>query len=173
MVIESEKERILFMCIHNAARSQMAEGFFQHFYGEEFDVFSAGSDPHEMESLAIDVMAEIEIEIEISKQLSNSLKDYEDQEFDYVVTICGNPYNACPFFIGGKKYFKQPFDDLSSIEGNKEERVEFYRNMWDELGDWVQGLYNYQINKTEDGNCKKSGCFDLNQDNKSNANPCC
>lgn len=171
MVNEAEKERILFMCIHNAARSQMAEGFFRHFYGEEFDIYSAGSDPRKMESLAIDVMAEIEIDI--SQQVSNSLKDYEGQEFDYVVTICGNPYNACPFFIGGKKYFKQPFEDLSSFECGGEEKIGFYRNMRDEIGDWVQELYNYQINKTEDGNCKKSGCCDLNQINKGNDSPCC
>ena len=171
MIIKPEKERILFMCIHNSARSQMAEGFFRHFYGEKFDIHSAGSDPQEIESPAIEVMAEIEIDI--SKQLSNSLKDYEGQEFDYVVTICGNPYNACPFFIGGKKYFKQPFEDLSSFEGNKEERVEFYRNIRDELGDWVQELYNYQINKTEEDDCKKSDCCNQNQIIKGHENPCC
>lgn len=171
MVNEKERERILFMCIHNSARSQMAEGFFRHFYGEEFDVFSAGSDPQEIDPLGIKVMKEIEIDI--SKQLSNSLKDYEGQEFNYVVTICGNPYNACPFFIGGKKYFKQPFEDLCSFKGNKEERIEFYRNMRDKLGDWVQELYNYQINKTGRDNCKKSGCCDLNQINKGHDEPCC
>jgi arsenate reductase len=149
----------------------MAEGFFRHFYGEEFDVFSAGSDPQELDHMAIKVMKEIEIDI--SKQKPSSLEEYESQEFDYVATICGNPYNACPFFIGGKKYFKQPFEDLCSFEGSEEERIEFFRSIRDELGDWVQELYNYQINKTEDSDCKKSSCCDLNQVNKSNDNPCC
>jgi arsenate reductase len=171
MVIKPKKDSILFMCIHNSARSQMAEGFFRHFYGEEFDVFSAGSDPQAIDPMAIKVMKEIKIDI--SQQNPNSLKDYEGLEFDYIVTICGNPYNACPFFIGGKKYIKQQFEDLCSFEGSTEDRIEFFRTIRDELGDWIQELYNYQINITGDEKCKKSGCCDLSQVNESNDKPCC
>jgi arsenate reductase len=166
-----EKERILFMCIHNSARSQMAEGFFKEFYGENYDVYSAGSDPMDIESMAIVAMAEIGIDI--SEQNPNSLKDYEGQEFDYIVTICGNPYNACPFFVGGKKYFKQPFEDISSFKGSKEEKLELFRNIRDELGDWVQELFNYQINKADSENYQKTGCCDFNQENENKNQPCC
>ncbi len=89
------------MCIHNAARSQMAEGLFRDLYGDIFDVYSAGSEPQAVDPLAITCMEDLGIDI--SHHRSKSLKEFEGQEFDYVVTVCGNPYNACPFFVGGKK----------------------------------------------------------------------
>ncbi len=104
------KGRVLFICIHNAARSQMAEGLFKHLYANEFDVYSAGSDPQTVDPLAIKCIEEIGIDI--SNHRSKSLKEFEGREFDYVVTVCGNPYNACPFFVGGKKYLKQPVQNL-------------------------------------------------------------
>ncbi len=145
-----EKQRVLFMCIHNAARSQMAEGLFRHLYGDNFDVCSAGSDPHAVDPLAIKVMEEIGIDI--SGQRSKSLKEFDGQEFDYVITVCGNPYNACPFFVGGKKYFKQPFEDPSAFNGTKEEKLEFFRVIRDELKFWIEDLYfSYIVD--EDGCC--------------------
>lgn len=143
------KEKVLFMCIHNAARSQMAEGLFRHLYGDNFDVYSAGSDPQVVDSLAIIVMEEIDIDI--SNHRSKSLKEFEGQEFDYVITVCGNPYNACPFFIGGKKYFKQPFEDPSTFNGTEEEKLEFFRVIRDELKFWIEDLYFSYI--IHDGDC--------------------
>jgi arsenate reductase (thioredoxin) len=154
------KESILFMCIHNSSRSQMAEGFFRNFYGEDYEVFSAGSDPGEINQTAIQVMDEIGIDI--SKHTTNSLKDYECQEFDYVVTVCGNPYNACPFFVGGKKYFKKPFEDPSIFEGSETEKIEYFRGIRDEIGDWIQDLFNYQINVK--GNGEGNICCDLDDE---------
>jgi arsenate reductase len=161
------KERVLFICINNSFRSQMAEGFFRSFYGEYYDVYSAGSDPKEVDSLAVQVMAEIDIDI--SKHTSNSLKDFEGQEFDYVITVCGNQYNACPFFIGGKKYFKQPFKDPSTLVGTGTEKMKIIMEIRDEIGDWIQDLHNYQIC---DHDIEKSGernCCDLGE----MADDCC
>ncbi len=147
------KKRILFMCIHNAARSQMAEGLFRHLYGYEFDVYSAGSDPKTVAPLAIKCMEEIGIDI--SNHRSKSLKEFEGYEFDYVVTVCGNSYNACPFFAKGKKYFKRPFEDPSTFEGTEEEKLEFFRVIRDELKFWIEDLYfSYMI--SEDGSCNSS-----------------
>lgn len=144
------KEKVLFMCIHNAARSQMAEGLFRHLYGNNFDVYSAGSEPQSVDPLAIKVMEEIGIDI--SSHRSKSLKEFEGQEFDYVITVCGNPYNACPFFVGGKKYFKQPFEDPSTFKGTEEEKLEFFRVIRDELKFWIEDLYfSYMI--ADDGSC--------------------
>ena len=156
------KERVLFMCIHNAARSQMAEGLFRHLHGADFDVFSAGSDPREVDPLAIRGMEEIGIDI--SSHRSKSLKEFEGQKFDYVITVCGNPYNACPFFAGGKKYFKQPFEDPSAFEGTEEEKLELFRKIRDELKDWLEDLY-YSYMIPEDGCCDLSemeGCCGSN-----------
>ena len=137
-------ERVLFMCIHNAARSQMAEGLFRHLYGDNFDVYSAGSDPQKVDPLAIKIMEEIGIDI--SSHRSKSLKEFEGHEFDYVITVCGNPYNACPFFVGGKKYFKQSFEDPSTSNGTEEEKLEFFRIIRDELKFWIEDLYfSYMI----------------------------
>lgn len=147
------KERVLIMCIHNAARSQMAEGLFKHLYGDEFDVYSAGSNPQTVDSLAIKCMEEIGIDI--SNHRSKSLKEFEGQEFDYIITVCGNPYNACPFFAGGKKYFKQPFEDPSAFDGTGEEKLELFKKIRGELKDWLEDLYHsYMI--SGDGSCKLS-----------------
>ncbi|MGB9980076.1 arsenate reductase ArsC [Methanobacterium sp.] len=143
-----EKQRVLFMCIHNAARSQMAEGLFRHSYGDNFDVYSAGSNPTTVDPLAIKSMKEIGIDI--SKHRSKSLKEFEGQEFDYVITVCGNPYNACPFFVGGKKYFKQPFEDPSAFDGTEEEKLELFKKIRDELKEWIDDLYySYMISEEE------------------------
>ncbi len=153
-----EKQRVLFMCIHNAARSQMAEGLFRHLYGDNFDVYSAGSEPQTVDPLAIKCMEEIGIDI--SNHRSKSLKEFEGQEFDYVITVCGNQYNACPFFVGGKKYFKQPFEDPSTFEGTEEEKLELFKKVRDELKFWLEDLYfSYML--PEDGCCnleEMEGC---------------
>ncbi|MEN6292587.1 MAG: arsenate reductase ArsC [Methanobacterium sp.] len=147
------KERVLFMCIHNAARSQMAEGLFRHLYGDDFDVYSAGSDPQKVDPLAIRCMDEIGVDI--SSHRSKSLKEFKGQEFDYIITVCGNPYNACPFFAGGKKYFKHPFEDPSSFDGTEGEKLELFKKIRDELKDWLEDLYySYMI----------PGCCDLSED---------
>lgn len=152
------KQRILFICVHNAARSQMAEGLFRHLYGDNFEVYSAGSEPLTVDPLAIECMEEIGIDI--SNHKSKSLKEFERQEFDYVITVCGNPYNTCPFFAGGKKYFKQTFEDPSSFEGTEVEKFELFRKVRDELKFWLEDLYfSYVLN--EDGCCsdeEMEGC---------------
>jgi arsenate reductase len=145
-----EKQRVLFMCIHNAARSQMAEGLFRHFYGDNFDVYSAGSTPMIVDPLAIECMKEIGIDI--SNHRSKSLREFEGQEFDYVITVCGNPYIACPFFAGGKKYFKQPFEDPAAFDGTEEEKLELFKKIRDELKEWIDDLY-YSYMIPEDGCC--------------------
>ncbi len=137
------KEKVLFITMRNASRSQMVEGFFRNFYGDDFDVYSAGGNPQEINPIAVQVMAEVGIDI--SQQTSNSLKDYNDLEFDYVVTICGNEYNACPFFLGGKKYFRESLRDIYPFTGTEAEEVTLLREMRDEIGDWVQDFFNYQI----------------------------
>ncbi|OEC88487.1 MULTISPECIES: arsenate reductase ArsC [Methanobacterium] len=154
------KERVLFMCIHNAARSQMAEGLFRHLHGDDFDVYSAGSDPQKVDPLAIKCMGEIGIDI--SGHRSKSLNEFEGQEFDYIITVCGNPYNACPFFAGGRKYFKHPaqnsrilapqtlvfegFEDPSAFDGTDGEKLELFKKIRDELKEWLEDLYySYMI----------------------------
>jgi len=134
-----EKQRVIFLCIHNSARSQMAEGLFKQLYGDEFDVYSAGSEPKGVDPLAVKCMDKIGIDI--SDHRSKSLKEFEGQKFDYVITVCGNSYNACPFFVGGKKYFKQVFEDPSTFEGIENEKLELFNKLRDQLKIWLDDLY--------------------------------
>jgi arsenate reductase len=150
------KEKILFMCARNASRSQMVEGFFRNFYGDEFHVFSAGSNPQEIDPKTVQVMADVGIDI--SKQTSNSLNEYSGEEFDYVVIICGNEYNACPFFFGGKKLFLECLTDIYPFNGSETEEIELLREIRDEIGDWVQDFYNYKICSTDTKILEENKC---------------
>ncbi|MCJ7425026.1 arsenate reductase ArsC, partial [Candidatus Bathyarchaeota archaeon] len=80
------KMKVLFLCEHNSARSQMAEGLLRHLYGEKYEVFSAGSNPTRVHPLTIKVMAEIGIDI--SKQTSKSIEEFRNKEIDLVVSVC-------------------------------------------------------------------------------------
>ena len=182
------KDKILFVSLRNASRTQMAEGFCRAFYGDEVDVYSAGSDPQEIDPTAIQVMDEVGIDI--SKQTSNTLLDLKDLEIDYVIMICGN-FNACPIFIGGKQYFRKPLMDIYPFKGTETEKIELLREIRDEIGDWVQDFNFYMngeaniltitdccelIGADDDGCCDLEGiddgsCCDLGDDNDECCSP--
>lgn len=133
------KKSVLFICTHNSTRSQMAEGLFRHYYGEDCDVYSAGSSPGGIHPMSVQVMKEIGIDI--STYRSKSWKEFEDQEMDYVVTVCGNNQNTCPFFADGKKYVHQSFEDPSAFKGSEVEKMEQFRAVRDELRKWLNKFH--------------------------------
>lgn len=102
---ENPKERILVICTNNSARSQIAEGYFNHAHRKYYETHSAGTEPTTVNPYAIKVMSEIGIDI--SKQRSKSLIEFEGHEFDQVITVCSGAEKACPFFLGGKNYGKR------------------------------------------------------------------
>ena len=116
-MILAGKKRVLFLCTHNSARSQMAEGLLRHFNGESWVASSAGTEPSRVHPLAIEVMREIGIDI--SGHRSKHLSEFEGQEFELVVTLCGGAHAACPFFAGAKEMRHRGFEDPSGggIEG--------------------------------------------------------
>lgn len=90
------KQKILFLCTHNSARSQMAEGLLRHFYGDKYEVFSAGTNPTSVHPLAVKAMAEIGIDI--SKQYSKSIDVFSDVDIALAVSVCrssGRPFAPC------------------------------------------------------------------------------
>ena len=89
-------KRVLFICTHNSARSQMAEGFLNALYGDRYKGYSAGIEPTKVNPYVIKAMAEMGIDF--SKQRSKGLEEFRDQNFDYVVTVCDHAKEACPFF---------------------------------------------------------------------------
>ncbi len=129
----TEKVRILFLCTHNSARSQMAEGLLRHLAGERFEAHSAGTEATHVRPLAIRVMDEIGVDI--SEQEWKTLERYLGEPFDYVITVCDDANEACPFFPGAKKRLHWSLPDPSAAKGSEEERLAVFRSVRDQLGD--------------------------------------
>jgi len=130
------KKRVIFICTHNSARSQMAEGILKFLYGDKYEVFSAGTNPKDVNPFAVEVMKEIGVDI--SKNRAKSVNEFLGEEFDFVVTVCDNAKENCPFFPGGKKYIHKSFEDPSQFKGDKEEILNFFRKVRDEIKDWIE-----------------------------------
>jgi len=125
------KQRVLFICTHNSARSQMAEGLLRHLAGDQFDVFSAGTEATEVRPLSIEVMHEIGIDI--SHQHSKTLQRYLHEPFDMVITVCDSAAEACPIFPGAMQRRHWSFEDPSRATGTKDEQLVVYRRIRDEI----------------------------------------
>lgn len=125
------KQRVLFICTHNSARSQMVEGLLQHLGGERFEVFSAGTEATHVRPLAIRAMAELGIDI--SQQGSKTLHRYLSEPFDEVITVCDTAAEACPVFPGAARRRHWSFEDPSKATGSDSEQLEVYRRVRDEI----------------------------------------
>jgi arsenate reductase len=134
------KEKVLIICNHNSARSQITEGLLKSLYGKYYEVYSAGSDPTTVNPYAIRVLAEIGIDI--SKNRSKSLKEFEGLEFDYVVTVCGRTGKSCPFFSGGKIYIHKSFEDPAEVDGTDSDKINAFRTTRDEIKVWIEKTFN-------------------------------
>jgi arsenate reductase len=135
----AEKAKVLFLCTHNSARSQMAEGLLRHLAGDRFEAMSAGTEATRVRPLAIRAMEEIGIDI--SEQESETLERYLGESFDYVITVCDEANEACPLFPGAQSRLHWSFEDPSKAEGPEEERLEVFRGVCDEIElqirDWL------------------------------------
>ena len=125
------KESVLFICTHNSARSQMAEGLLRHLAGDRFEVESAGTEKTHVRPLAIEAMKELGIDI--SSQTSKTIASLGDRQFDWAITVCDNANEACPVFPGGTKRLHWSFDDPSAATGSDEERLAAFRRVRDEI----------------------------------------
>jgi arsenate reductase len=128
----SDRRRVLFLCVHNSARSQMAEGMLRAWAGDRFEAHSAGNAATEVRPLAIRAMAELGIDI--SGQRSKSVAEYDGQRFDFAVTVCDDAKEACPYFPGAAAQLHLRFDDPAAAEGSEEERLAVFRRVRDEIG---------------------------------------
>ena len=131
-------KKILFLCIHNSARSQMAEAFTKRLFSNIFEVYSAGTDPSIVNKTAIKVMNEVGIDISTYK--SKSANEFIDQEFDFVITVCDQAKESCPIFHKAKKILHQSFEDPSAFEGDEEERIKRFRKVRDEIKEYINKL---------------------------------
>ncbi|MGA2387154.1 MAG: arsenate reductase ArsC [Candidatus Bathyarchaeia archaeon] len=146
------KIRILFLCTHNSARSQMAEGLLRHFYGDKYEVFSAGTNPTSVHPLAIKAMAEIGIDM--SGHRSKSIDEFSEVDIDLAVTVCQSSAKticklcSSPMFMGRpdiinaklhktKHYLVHGFSDPSEVEGTEDEKLAAFRLTRDEMKQWI------------------------------------
>jgi arsenate reductase len=130
----STKKKVLFLCTHNSIRSQIAEAILRTYYKEKYESFSAGVTPTSVNSYAVEVMKEIRIDL--SKQYSKSIKEYKDQIFDYVVTVCDNARETCPFFPG-KNIIHMSFKDPLIPEGSIENNLKSFRKTRNNIKNWI------------------------------------
>ena len=132
-----EKTKVLFLCTHNSARSQMAEGLLRHLAGERFEVMSAGTVATQVRPLAVRAMDELGIDI--SGQESTNMARYLGEPFDYVITVCDEANEACPVFPNAKRRLHWSFEDPSQASGTEEERLEVFRRARDEIRQRIEG----------------------------------
>jgi arsenate reductase len=125
------KTRVLFLCTGNSCRSQMAEGLLRAYSRNTYDAHSAGTEPSQVNSLALKVMHEIGIDI--SQQRSKSVNEYIGQDFELVITVCDNAKEHCPIFPGRCLREHWPFEDPANADGTEEERLNVFRKVRDEI----------------------------------------
>lgn len=122
-------KNILVLCTGNSCRSQMAEGYLKNFAGDKACVYSAGVETHGVNPRAIAVMAEDGIDI--SKHTSNHIDEYQDIDFDYVITVCDNARERCPYFPTDAAKFHHNFPDPAKATGNEELVMNEFRRVRD------------------------------------------
>ncbi|UCC41439.1 MAG: arsenate reductase ArsC [Candidatus Aminicenantes bacterium] len=134
--MKEARKKVLFVCTHNSARSQMAEGLLNSLYGDRYQACSAGTEPSVLNLYAIQVMAEIGIDI--SKNRSKSINEFMKEKFDYVITVCDHANETCPFFPGGMKRLHRGFEDPASFKGIEADTLSVFRRIRNEIKEWIK-----------------------------------
>ena len=122
-------KNILVLCTGNSCRSQIAEGYLRHFAGNKANIYSAGIETHGVNPKAIQVMSEDDIDI--SKHTSNNVEEYLQIPFDYVITVCDNASENCPYIPGKMQRFHQNFPDPAKATGSTGEVMDEFRRVRD------------------------------------------
>ena len=132
-VSKDEKVRVLFVCIHNSARSQMAEAFLSRLAGDRFEAESAGLDPGELNPLVVEAMAEVGIDISMNRTKSVFGLYKEGRLYKYVVPVCDEAAQTCPIFPGFCTTLHWSFEDPSAFTGSHEEKLAKTRRLRDQI----------------------------------------
>ena len=142
---DQQKKKVLFLCTHNSARSQMAEGLLRAMHGEEYEAYSAGVVATSVDPSAVKVMKEIGVDI--SGQHSKTSSEFGDTIFDLAVTVCDRARQACPIcstrlelpssLPKAREVIHRSFEDPAAALGTEEEQLEAFRRVRDEIADWI------------------------------------
>ena len=133
-------ENILFVCTHNSARSQMAEAILRAKNGNRYQVYSAGTEPTNINRYVQKILTEIDIDI--SNLESKHVNQFLDTDFDLVVTVCDSAKEECPFIPGAKNSDHKNFPDPSQFIGTEEEILNSVRKVRDEMIEWITQKFN-------------------------------
>jgi arsenate reductase len=132
------KPKVLFICVHNSARSQMAEAWLNHRCGESFEAQSAGLEPGSLNPLVVEAMDEVGSNISHKKTRTVSGVIESGQLFNYVITVCDeSSAEKCPIFPGKTTRLHWSFPDPSALTGSKEEKLEQVRKIRDQIRDKI------------------------------------
>jgi arsenate reductase len=133
------KPSVLFVCTHNSARSQMAEGWLRHLAGDRFVSDSAGTEPRGVNPLAVEAMREVGVDL--TGHRSKHVDEYVDPPADYVVTVCDHAKEVCPYVPAAVEVMHKGFDDPSAAVGSHEERLAVFRRVRDEIREWIEQIF--------------------------------
>jgi arsenate reductase len=132
------KAKVLFVCVHNSARSQMAEAWLKHLAGERFEVYSAGIEPGELNPVVVAAMAEAGIDISQNKTKSVADLIAAGHQFDYAITVCDDAQaEACPIFPGATRRLHWSLPDPQAIVGTVEEKLILIREIRDRIRELI------------------------------------
>jgi arsenate reductase (thioredoxin) len=137
----NKRYKVLFLCTGNSCRSQMAEGWAKHLKSEEIEAYSAGTETHGLNPMAVRVMHEAGVDI--SRHRSKTVAEIHDVEFDFVITVCSDADRNCPVFPGRAVKIHHGFDDpprLAKVARSEEEALEIYRRVRDDIRYFVEQL---------------------------------
>lgn len=135
-------KRVLVLCTGNSCRSQIAEGYLRHFAGNDVEVFSAGIEAHGLNPRAVAAMKEDGIDI--SRHTSNLASDYDGIVFDYVITVCDNAREHCPYFPGVRQ-FHHDFPDPAKARGTEKEIMDAFRKVRDQIRAYAQAFVQQNL----------------------------
>ena len=133
------KIKVLFVCVHNSARSQMSEAFINHYFGDRFEAESAGLEPGKLNPIVVDAMKQIGIDISGNK--TKSVFDYfkRGKMYRYVITVCDKTAaERCPIFPGVAETIHWSFPDPSALRGTYEEKLDGTKKIRDEIKDKIK-----------------------------------
>lgn len=124
-------KNVLFVCTHNSARSQMAEGLLRQHAGDRFEAFSAGTEPGSLHPLAVRAMDDVGIDI--ANQSSKSVDRFVAQTFDFVITVCDQAAETCPVFPRAAEQLHWSLSDPAAVEGSEHDRLDAFRRVRDQI----------------------------------------
>ena len=129
-------KKVLVLCTGNSCRSQIAEGYLRYFAEQKAEIFSAGVETHGVNPKAIETMKEDGIDI--SHHTSNNIDEYRNIDFDFVITVCDNAKERCPFFPTKAQKFHYNFPDPAKATGNDEEISEEFRKVRQQIKEYCE-----------------------------------